>query len=81
MARFTVIVERDEDGILVAHVPSLRGCHTFADNWDELQERVREVMELCLEDADADTAATGDGDLVGAFQLEVAYAPHADLAA
>ena len=73
MSRFTVIVERDEDGILVAHVPSLRGCHTFADTWEELQERLREVIELCLEDEDADTeVAAGDGELVGAFQLEVA---------
>ena len=73
MSRFTVIVERDEDGILVAHVPSLRGCHTYADTWEELQERLREVMELCLEDEDADTKVeVGDGELVGAFQLEVA---------
>ena len=52
-----LIVERDEDGVLVAHVPSLRGCHTYADTWDELQERLREVVELCLEDEDADTVA------------------------
>ena len=50
MARFTVIVERDEDGVLVARVPSLKGCHTFANTWDELHERVREAIQLCLED-------------------------------
>ena len=49
MARFAVIVERDEDGVLVPRVPGLRGCHTFANTWDELQERVREVVQLCLE--------------------------------
>ena len=69
MSRFTVIVERDEDGVLVAHVPSLKGCHTGAETWEELQERLREVVELCLEDDDADLASAGDGDLVGAFQI------------
>ena len=73
MARFTVIVERDEDGVLVARVPSLKGCHTFANTWDELHERVREVIELCLEDEEVAEAAVGeDGAFVGAFQLEVA---------
>jgi len=50
MARVTVIVERDEDGVLVARVPSLKGCHTFANTWEELQERVREVIQICLPD-------------------------------
>lgn len=49
-ARFTVLAECDEDGVLVARVPSPKGCHTFADTWEELQERVREVIQLCLED-------------------------------
>ncbi len=45
MARFTVIVERDEDGILVARMPSLKGCHTFANTQDQLQTRVCEVIQ------------------------------------
>ncbi len=55
MARFTVIVEGDEDGVLVARVPSLKGCHTFANTWGELDERVYQVIQLCL--ADEDTTA------------------------
>ncbi|CAG1005922.1 MAG: hypothetical protein MPEBLZ_02795 [Candidatus Methanoperedens nitroreducens] len=27
---FTIIIERDEDGIYVAYVPELEGCHTQA---------------------------------------------------
>jgi len=46
---FNVIIERDEEGYFVASVPSLRGCHTQAKSLDELMERVREVIELCLE--------------------------------
>jgi predicted RNase H-like HicB family nuclease len=48
--KFTVVIERDEDGYCVATVPGLRGCHTQAKNLDTLMKRVREVIELCLED-------------------------------
>ncbi len=50
MAReFLVIVERDEEGYLVASVPSLAGCHTQARSMDDLMERVKEAIQLCLE--------------------------------
>jgi len=46
---FTVIIERDEEGLFVGTVPSLRGCHTQARSLDELMERIKEVIQLCLE--------------------------------
>jgi predicted RNase H-like HicB family nuclease len=46
---FDVIVERDAGGYYVASVPALRGCHTQARSLDELMERAREVIRLCLE--------------------------------
>ena len=46
---FNVIIERDADGYFVASVPSIPGCHTQAKSLDELMERVREAIELCLE--------------------------------
>jgi predicted RNase H-like HicB family nuclease len=50
MARqFDVIIERDSEGYYVASVPALRGCHTQAKSLDELMERAREAIELCLE--------------------------------
>lgn len=50
MAReFDVVVERDREGFYVASVPALRGCHTQARSLDELMERVREAIQLCLE--------------------------------
>ena len=51
---FDVVVERDSDGIYVASVPALRGCHTQASSLDTLMERVREAIELCLEVYDDD---------------------------
>jgi predicted RNase H-like HicB family nuclease len=50
MAReFSVIIERDTEGYYVASVPALRGCHTQARSLDELVNRVRGAIELCLE--------------------------------
>lgn len=46
---FDVVIERDEDGFYVASVPALPGCHTQAKSMDELTERIREAVELCLE--------------------------------
>ncbi|NWG29824.1 MAG: type II toxin-antitoxin system HicB family antitoxin [Ignavibacteriaceae bacterium] len=46
---FNVIIEKDEDGFYVATVPALAGCHTQAKSLDELMERTKEAIELCLE--------------------------------
>jgi predicted RNase H-like HicB family nuclease len=47
---FDVVVERDAEGFYVASVPALQGCHTQAQSLDELMDRVREVIALCLEE-------------------------------
>lgn len=46
---FDVIIEKDEEGYFVATVPALAGCHTQARSLDELMERVKEAIALCLE--------------------------------
>ena len=65
--KFTVVIERDEDGYYVATVPVLRGCHTQAKNLDTLMRRVREVIELCLEDNHVSPSL----ELVGIQQISV----------
>jgi predicted RNase H-like HicB family nuclease len=52
---FSVVIERDEEGVYVASVPSLQGCHTQAKSLDDLMQRIREAIELCLEDRGATT--------------------------
>ena len=66
--KFTVLIERDEAGYFVASVPALRGCHTQAKNLDILMKRVREVIELCLEDGDSEVDSL---ELVGIQQISV----------
>jgi predicted RNase H-like HicB family nuclease len=46
---FTIIIEQDEDGIYVASVPDLEGCHTQAKTLDELRDRITEAIQLYLE--------------------------------
>lgn len=52
---FTIIIEDDDEGYLVASVPSLPGCHTQARSIDELLKRVKEAIDLCL-DVEGDEA-------------------------
>ncbi|MHB8754783.1 MAG: type II toxin-antitoxin system HicB family antitoxin [Candidatus Acidiferrales bacterium] len=63
-----MVIERDEDGFYVATVPSLQGCHTQAKNLDTLMKRAREVIELCLQDDDAEIEGL---ELVGIQQISV----------
>ena len=59
MAReFTVVIEKDDEGYLVASVPSLPGCHTQAASMDELLARIREAIRLYLTVQSEDSAST-----------------------
>ena len=49
---FDVVVEQDDEGYYVASVPAIPGCHTQARSLDQLMERTREAIALCLEAAE-----------------------------
>ena len=70
MAReYNVIIERDSEGYFVATVPTLKGCHTQAKSLDELMERVKEAIALCLE---VEGPAPESLDFVGVQRVRVA---------
>jgi predicted RNase H-like HicB family nuclease len=48
MGTFNVIIEQDEDGWFISEVVGLPGCHTQAKTLDELMNRTREAISLCL---------------------------------
>lgn len=52
--QFKVIIEQDEDGIFVASVPAIPGCHTQGDTYEETVKGIKEAIQLCLEVAKDD---------------------------
>ena len=68
---FTIVIEQDEDGIYVASVPELEGCHTQARTLDELKERMKEAIELYLE-VESDLIDEVPLEFVGIQKVEVA---------
>jgi len=67
--KFSVLVERDEDGYYIASVPELQGCHTQAKTLDELTIRVKEAIQIYLETEGM--KAEGKIELVGVQFVEV----------
>jgi predicted RNase H-like HicB family nuclease len=51
MNTYHVAYERDESGWWVASVREVRGCHTQGRTVDEAKRRIREAMELFVDDA------------------------------
>lgn len=47
--RFPVVITQGKDGMYIAHVPTLRGCHTQAKSMPVLHKRLQEAIALCLE--------------------------------
>ena len=68
---FTIVIEQDEDGVYVASVPELEGCHTQARTLDELKERMKEAIELYLE-VESDLVDEAPLEFVGIQKVEVA---------
>ncbi len=51
MRTFTAIIERDsQTQLYVGYVPGFPGAHSQGETLDELQENLREVIEMVLED-------------------------------
>lgn len=44
---YTVLIEQDEDGIYVAKVPDIVGCHTQGKTISEVMDRVKEAIRVC----------------------------------
>jgi predicted RNA binding protein YcfA (HicA-like mRNA interferase family)/predicted RNase H-like HicB family nuclease len=76
MRNFTAVVERDTDtGLLVGYVPGFPGAHTQAETLDELQENLKEVLAMLLEDGEPDLEAEFVGIQTSAVALEVTRLP------
>ncbi len=51
MKTFTAVVEKCPDtGLYIGYVPGFPGAHTQAETLDELNQNLKEVIEMLLED-------------------------------
>ena len=46
---YNVIIEKDEDGWYVARVSEIQGCYTQGKTIQQVLERIKEAIEVCLE--------------------------------
>jgi predicted RNase H-like HicB family nuclease len=67
--QFDVVIERDQEGYYIASVPQMPACHTQARSLDEVMERIREAIELCLE---AEGAPAETLEFVGIQRITIA---------
>ena len=67
---FTILIERDEDGVYIASAPALQGCHTQAKSVEEIYPRIKEAIELCLEN-DLNHTEIPQNVFIGLQQLEI----------
>jgi predicted RNase H-like HicB family nuclease len=68
---FPVLIEQDEDGMYVATVPDLKGCHTQAKTMEKLLSRVKEAIDLCVEVEKEKFGKLPQMKFIGLQQIEV----------
>lgn len=47
--KFSVTIDRDEDGVWITECPSIPGCVSQGATKDEALENIKEAIQLCLE--------------------------------
>lgn len=69
MQNYAAIIERcNQTGLYVGYVPGFPGAHSQGQTLEELQENLKEVIEMLLEDG----APVTDSEFVGIHNLAIA---------
>ena len=73
---YRVIVEQDEDGVFVAQVPSLQGCYTEGDTYEEVMKNIEDAIKLHLRARKATINISDDTgtEFVGVKSISIPYA-------
>ena len=66
--KYTVIIEKDEEGWLVSEVVGLPGCHTQGKTMDELLKRTKEAIKAYLQTEESSEISE---EFIGVQQIEV----------
>ena len=65
--KYTVIIEKDEEGWLVSEVVELPGCHTQGKSMNQLLERTKEAIQAYLGSEKPESSE----EFIGIHQIEV----------
>ncbi len=69
MKTYTAIIERcKETGLYVGSIPGLPGAHSQGETLDELNNNIKEVIEMLLEDGEPET----ESEFIGTQNVMVA---------
>jgi predicted RNase H-like HicB family nuclease len=68
--RLPVVIEKDSDGYY-AYCPSLQGCYTQGDSYEEALENIEDVIRLHIEDRLANNEPIPCSEMVSLTTLEV----------
>ena len=47
--KFTVAIDRDEDGVWIVECPSIPGCVSQGDTKDAALENIKDAIKVCLD--------------------------------
>ena len=47
--KFTVTIDRDEDGVWIAECPAIPGCVSQGESKEQALDNLKEAIALCLE--------------------------------
>jgi predicted RNase H-like HicB family nuclease len=65
---YTVLLERDSDGWIIAKVPAIPGCATQGKTVEQALERIKEAITLCVE---TEKRKPSSNKFIGVQQIEV----------
>lgn len=65
---YTVLLEQDSDGWIIAKVPAIPGCATQGKTVEQALSRVKEAITLCLE---TEKIKPSQNKFIGVQQVEV----------
>jgi len=46
-----ILIEQDEDNVYIVSCPVFKGCHSYGKTVDDALVNIREVIDMCMDEA------------------------------
>lgn len=70
---YRVVIEQDEDGVFVASVPTIQGCYTEGDTYEEVVKNIENVIRLHLDAREGFYTDDSQSQFVGIKNISIPY--------